>query len=201
MTPRPMNTVPRPHPLDAFMAANARAANDMVRKLRGSPPPPPRPPYVPNVGDKVELTVTAYVKSIDGRTVALAATREPFTDSITLDACHASRLRLRQAAPAAPLVGDTITGRTLRETAWRRGTIIRDVADDIRYVLTGSGRWVDITTDGDDVDAYRFDTFEDGERFDIEVAPGKKDGPAVGLVPATGGPVDWSKVRPIFPNA
>lgn len=141
-------------------------------------------------GDLVVARLAAYVRDVDhdAGTVDLAWTREPYADPLVEDV-PADALLLRDTAPAEPMIGDTITGKTVRETSWRRGTTLVDrtdlsLSEGEHLILAGTGQWVNVDHDGPTVPVFGFDTFGDGELFEVVAAPGKATRPAKVAAPS-----------------
>lgn len=136
-------------------------------------------PVKPRKGDKVEIKVSGYVEHVyDDGSIDLVDKRTPFGDGAKDLGCYDldehTTLRVIESAPAAPKVGDVITSATLRETPWKRGTIVSTVgrSGDVytSYVLTADGDWLALAPGGG---RYRFDAFGPYAPLRVDHAPGK----------------------------
>jgi hypothetical protein len=122
----------------------------------------------PKVGDLVTATVTGHVSYIDDDgDLYLHANREPFPDEVDTFACIPSaNAHVITPAAAKPRIGDTVTGRQVRETPWQRGTVLRE--DDDRFILGADGMW----TSANDGERYAFTEIWDIDTYVVEYLPG-----------------------------
>lgn len=118
------------------------------------------------LGDVVEVTATGEVTFAGTRVVMVTR------DDLTIAFSKSSPVKIRPVKLARrnyrAKVGDVITGKQLKETWWKRGTIISEcgpVSHPCDYALLADGLWQDLTCETDPVS---FGLFGDGESFRIE---------------------------------
>lgn len=73
---------------------------------------------------------------------------------------------LQRKRPPKPKAGDTITGKVLQETMWKRGTLVRDIYGSL-YVLTAEGKWLCVS-DNDATTPVPFWLFGQEENLTLE---------------------------------
>lgn len=69
--------------------------------------------------------------------------------------------------------GDVITGQRLRDTWWKRGTVIYSPDDDSAFMLHADGRWYSGGANryNGKPDSIGFQSFEDDEELELLVVP------------------------------
>lgn len=113
-------------------------------------------------GDRVEITLVGEVVGADGLGFIVL-------DNDVHVWTRTENMQIRKLAPRKPEAGDVISGRRLKETPWRQGTVIRFVSDDMPpsrpHILKWDGTWHG--TQNDSWDWFGFDFVEDNDEIEV----------------------------------
>lgn len=116
-------------------------------------------------GDRVRVTIVGDVTGVDSDGVYLftSSQSEDYIDPNNRLVTSVEKLKHRR-----PEVGATITGARLKDTWWKRGTVVQMLGDfsTIDLMLLASGQWVST-----DAGVFEFDACPDDAIFQVVYLP------------------------------
>lgn len=113
----------------------------------------------PTVGDRIRISVTGTITAKDGPIVSL--------DNGTMVHISDPNLNVEKLKHPKPQPGDDITGARLKDTWWKRGTIMRGDDTHAGWVLRGDGQWHSLDNDLVDVGPFDFHDFPSSRTFHV----------------------------------